>query len=45
MFPTFRAAMEVQGTLDDFVKFSNDEAARPPGLSGFVPVDQREGVK
>jgi len=44
LFPMFDTAMEVDGTLDDWVAFSNDEVGTPPSPANFVPVDKRKVV-
>jgi len=38
---TFREGMDVDGTLDDFIAFSNDETEEHPVNDGFVPVSER----
>jgi hypothetical protein len=39
----FREGMEVQGTLEDFIEFSNGETEEHPTRDSFVPVSQRKG--
>jgi hypothetical protein len=41
MFPTFESALEVQGTLEDFSKFSLGDVNRPPVPANFIPVGSR----
>lgn len=42
--PTFAEAMEVQGNLDDWSKFSKGTSQIPPSPSNWVPADEREVV-
>lgn len=41
---TFRAGMEVQGTLQDFIDFSNGDSETHPTRKSFIPVSQRKDV-
>lgn len=41
IFPTFESAMQVQGTLQDFSKFSLNKINTPPIPASFIPVGQR----
>lgn len=40
--PTFREGMEAQGTLDNFIEFSNGETEIHPTRKSFIPVSQRK---
>lgn len=41
MFPMFESAMEAEGVIDEFVRFSNGESDRPPYPASFTPVKER----
>lgn len=41
MYPQFESGMEAQGSLKEFVAFSNGNAPRPPFPKSFVPISQR----
>lgn len=41
---TFEESLKVQGVYDEYSKFSKGEIDRPPGQSGFVPVEERNKI-
>lgn len=41
ILPTFESSMEIQGTLEDFAKFSNNKSEVPPVPAGFIPLGER----
>lgn len=41
LFPMFESAMEVDGTLDEWVDFSNEDINIPPSPANFVPIEER----
>lgn len=41
---TFRAGMEAQGTLQDFIDFSNGDSETHPTRKSFIPISQRKDV-
>ena len=44
MLPIFVAALEVDGTLKEWEKFSKGKTNKPPYPSGFVPISERSTV-
>lgn len=41
LYPMFDTSMEVDGTINDWISFSNGDASTPPNSKSFIPVSER----
>lgn len=44
LFPMFESAMEADGSLNQWIDFSNEKTGTPPSPASFVPLDKRKAV-